>query len=276
MVGADLLTLEWLRTNGVRIGIILVLAVGLSWLGSAAIRRFRRRLEGPADQTQPLTLQRTATLVATLAYLIRIVVWSLAFLLILGQLGLDLAPLIAGAGIAGLALGFGAQSLVKDFLAGFFILMENQYAVGEFVEISAVGGLVQGRVEEITLRTTAIRAPDGTLSTVPNGNVQVASNKSRGLGRFTLEIDVPAGQDPEEAALRLAHVCEELRHDAEVRRFASWGPESLGLQMDGKGNAVLVVAVETKPSRRGEVERLLRLRLGTLFLTGHRPEEEPR
>jgi small-conductance mechanosensitive channel len=254
MLGADLLTFEWLKTDGVRIGIILVLAALVSWAGSVAVRRFRRRLEQPADQTQVLTLQRTATLVATLAYAIRIVVWTVALLLILGEIGIDLAPLIAGAGIAGIALGFGAQSLVKDFLAGFFILLENQYAVGEFVEISAVGATIQGRVEEITLRTTAIRAPDGTLSTIPNGNVQVASNKSRGRGRFTLEVDVPGGHDPQEAEHRLAALCDDLRH------------ESLGLQMDGQGTASLVIAVETKPSRRDEVEALLRLRLGALFL----------
>jgi len=179
ILDSDLFTLDWLKTHGVRIAIILGLALLVSKLGSISVRRFRRRLEQPTDGAPPLSLYRSATLAHTVVYVIRVAVWTVAVLMVLGELGFDLGPLIAGAGIAGIALGFGAQSLVRDFLAGFFILLENQFGVGEAVELSVVGGTVTGRVESLTLRTTVVRTEDGTVSVVPNGNIQVASNRSR-------------------------------------------------------------------------------------------------
>src|SRR5919109_203804 len=134
-----LYTVDWLKEHGPRIGVLLALAALVSWLGRAIVRRFRRRLEGGSGSiglTTAVSLHRTTTL--------------------------------AGAGVVGIALGFGAQSLVKDFLAGFFILFENQFGVGESVEISATGGTVTGRVEALTLRSTAVREDDGTVSVVPN------------------------------------------------------------------------------------------------------------
>jgi small-conductance mechanosensitive channel len=260
-------SVEWLKTHGVRIGVVLVLALAFSRVGTLAIRRVRRRLEGSVDVTAALSLQRTTTLVTTMAYAVRVVVWTIAILLILGELGINLAPLIAGAGIAGIALGFGAQSLVRDFLAGFFILLENQFAVGEAVEINAVGATVTGRVEALTLRVTSIRAVDGTLSIVPNGNIQVVSNKSRGIGRFTVEFELPEAMDPEEPAQRIDELCQKLRKDPAFQALVSWGPESLGAQLGDDGRIVVAVAAESKPSRRAQVEAELRARISQLFLT---------
>src|SRR6266542_462780 len=160
-----LFSLAWLRNHGIRIALVVALAVAVSCLGNMAVRRFRRRLEGSQGATIAVSLQRSATLAATLTSAIRTLVWSVAILTVLGELGFDLGPLLAGAGVAGIALGFGAQSLVKDFLAGFFVLLENQFGVGEMVELNVVGGTVTGRVETMTLRSTSIRHRDGTLST---------------------------------------------------------------------------------------------------------------
>jgi small conductance mechanosensitive channel len=179
ILNPNLFTLDWLKTHGVRIAIIVALALLASKLGSIAARRFRRRLERTTDGVPPPSLYRTATLANTVVYVLRIAVWTVAVLMVLGELGFDLGPLLAGAGIAGIALGFGAQSLVRDFLAGFFILLEDQFGVGEAVELSVVGGTVTGRVESLTLRTTSVRTEDGTVSVIPNGNIQVASNRSR-------------------------------------------------------------------------------------------------
>src|SRR5919197_1666621 len=187
--------LEWLRTSGVRIALVVFLAVVLSRLGSLAVRRLRGRMEGDPSATAELTLQRTTTLVQTVAAAIRAVVWTIAVLLVLGQVGLDIGPLIAGAGVIGVALGFGAQSLVKDFLSGFFILLENQFAVGDQVDLSTVGGPVSGRIELMTLRATWVRSREGTIHAVPNGNVTLVANRSRGEGLLDLEVRVPAGQD---------------------------------------------------------------------------------
>jgi small conductance mechanosensitive channel len=106
-------------------------------------------------------------------------------LLILGEFGLDLGPLIAGAGIAGIALGFGAQSVVKDFLSGFFFLLEDQFSVGNLVTLNAAGKELEGRVEALSLRTTELRDDAGTLHIIPNGNIMVVGNRSRTRGRRT-------------------------------------------------------------------------------------------
>ena len=109
--------------------------------------------------------------------------------MVLGELNVNLAPLLASAGIAGVALGFGAQSIVRDALSGFFILLENQFGVGTWSRCRRPADPVSGKIEALTLRVTALRAFDGTLHIVPNGNIQVVSNKSRGWARAI--VDVP-------------------------------------------------------------------------------------
>src|SRR5881396_2035047 len=130
-------TVDWLKTNGVRIALVILLAFAVSRLGTVAIRRMQRRLEGAPSATGAVNLRRTTTLVTTLTSAFRVAVWTIVVLLVLGQVGLDIGPLIAGAGIVGVALGFGAQSLVRDFLSGFFILLENQFTVGDHVELTS-------------------------------------------------------------------------------------------------------------------------------------------
>lgn len=176
----DVGTVEWLRTHGVRILAVVAIALAMSKGASIAVRRMRRRLDAAQGLTREHTIQRTATLTHALSNVAQVVIWTLAVLLILDQLGVNLAPLIAGAGIAGVAVGFGAQSLVRDFFAGFFILLEDQLGVGDVVDVYATGGNVSGTVETLTLRTTSVRGVDGTRHVIPNGNIQLIGNKSRG------------------------------------------------------------------------------------------------
>lgn len=171
--------LDWLKTHGSRIAGLLFGAVVVSWLGRRAVLRVQRRMHSAPDRERELELQRVATVTNILTNAVMVVVWTVVVLLVLGQLSIDLAPLIAGAGIAGVALGFGAQSLVRDTLMGFFILFEDQLRVGDEVVLSTTGGQVTGVVEDMTLRMTSVRAPDGVLSTVSNGNINLVSNRSR-------------------------------------------------------------------------------------------------
>ncbi|HXF56126.1 MAG TPA: mechanosensitive ion channel family protein [Actinomycetota bacterium] len=263
--GEAFLSLVWLRTHGVRIGVVLLLAVLLSGLGGLGVRRVRKRLEGPVDATRQVNLKRAATLTAIMANVVRVVVWTVAILTILAEVGINLGPLLAGAGIAGVALGFGAQSLVRDFLAGFFVLLEDQFAVGDYVEISAVGGTVRGRVEALTLRTTAIRQDDGTLTVVPNGGMQVVSNKSRGQGRVTVEVRIPREEDPGEVERRLDELLEELQRSPEVRRLVSAGPWKVAVEPVDEEVSIRV-AGETRPYRREQVEQELARRIRQAFL----------
>jgi moderate conductance mechanosensitive channel len=172
-------TVEWLRTHGVRIVALVLAAFVVSRLGRLAVHRVERRMRAAPDRERELELQRIATVTNILTNALMIVVWTVVVLLVLGELNINLAPLIAGAGIAGVALGFGAQSLVRDALMGFFILFEDQLRVGDEVVLSTTGGQITGVIEELTLRMTAIRAPDGVLSTVSNGNINLVSNRSR-------------------------------------------------------------------------------------------------
>src|SRR3954467_8290144 len=167
---------EFLLEKPARILLILLAAWIAGRIAVRGTRRFvsslhrrgaRRLLTGRSDQ-------RMATIADALASLVRVIVWVVAALLILAKVNVNLAPLLAGAGIAGIALGFGAQSLVKDYISGLFILVEDQYGVGDVIEINATSGTV----EEVNLRVTRLRAVDGKVWFVPNGEIRQVGNGS--------------------------------------------------------------------------------------------------
>ena len=266
-------TLDWLKTNGVRIALIVVLAFVVSRIGAVAIRRARRRLDSVSNTTGVLNIRRTATIVGIMTSALRVLVWTLVALLVLGQVGVDLGPLIAGAGIVGVALGFGAQSLVRDFLSGFFILLENQFTVGDAVDLATdIGGLrASGRVEALTLRITSVRGDDGTLYVVPNGNLDVVANRSRGQGRVMLEVRIPRGEDLPQVRGLLDSLCAEIRADHRLAGRLFSGPEVLGVDQLDSDTLLLRVAAETSPARAEEIKREITVRIEQRFApVGHR------
>lgn len=176
---APVFSAEWLRHHGARVAVFVALAVLVLTLARFAVKRMQRRLESAGTDAQELNLQRASTLTQSVSYVVRIAVWTVTILLVLGEFDVNIGPLIAGAGIAGVALGFGAQSIVKDFLSGFFFLLEDQFAVGDQVKLNAAGKELEGRVEALSLRTTEVRDEDGVLHVVANGNIMVVSNRSR-------------------------------------------------------------------------------------------------
>lgn len=180
--GASLELPGWVLHRGLPVLVILAVAAVVSAVARFAVRRMQRRIEGAGAEGERHLL-RAATLTHALSSALQAAIWTVAALLALGEAGVNLGPLLAGAGIAGVALGFGAQSLVRDFLSGFFILLEDQFAVGDRVDLAAAGGVVTGTVETLSLRTTSVRGDDGTLHVVPNGNIQLVGNRSRGGAR---------------------------------------------------------------------------------------------
>jgi moderate conductance mechanosensitive channel len=246
--------------------VVLVAAITLSMLARVAVRRMQRRIEGEGPVTEEQrNLQRAATLTQALSYTVQVSIWTIALLLILGNVGVNLGPLLAGAGIAGVALGFGAQSLVRDFLSGFFILLENQYGVGDLVDVNAAGGLVSGKVETLSLRTTSIRAFDGTLHIVPNGNIQIVGNKSRGWARAIIDVGAAYAEDVERVKDVLEELFQELTEDEELSQLLIDGPRVLGVERLGDYEVVLRVVAETAPSARIKLERELRRRIKQRF-----------
>src|SRR5919108_4380717 len=189
---------EFLVDKPLKIVVILVLAFLANRIARRGMKRALRTLQSGAVQERLGSLraatpeallrttehslraeQRIEALASVLRPLVTVVVYATAGFMILGEVGIELGPLLAGAGIIGVALGFGSQTLVRDFLSGVFILLENQFGVGDVITVNVQGQLVTGKVEALSLRTTDIRSFDGTLHSVPNGNILYTGNKSK-------------------------------------------------------------------------------------------------
>ncbi|MFK8022708.1 MAG: mechanosensitive ion channel family protein [Ilumatobacter sp.] len=185
------------------------------------------------------------------------VIWAIAIAMIIGELGLQLGPLIAGAGIAGVALGFGAQSLVKDCISGLFMLMEDQYGIGDVVDL----GEAVGVVEEINLRTTVLRGLDGTVWHVPNGEVQRVGNKSQHYSVALVDIDVAYDSDLDQVRRIIATTAGEVcASDAWVDKVLA-EPEILGVETLGADGVTLRMTVMVAPGVQWVLQREIRLAL---------------
>ena len=252
---------DWFLDTGLPILIVVGVAIVVTVLSRTAVNRFRRKLEGTASLTQEVNLQRATTLTAALSTTLVVLIWTIAILIVLGEFGISLGPLLATAGIAGVALGFGAQTIVRDTLSGFFILFENQYWVGDNVELQTPSGRVPGRVESLTLRVTSLRAFDGTLHIVPNGNILVASNRSRGWARAIVDVRAAYEEDVDRLRQVLEELFEELKGDRTLQDWIQEGPTVLGVERMGQDALVMRVVADTRPSKVMDVERTLRERI---------------
>jgi moderate conductance mechanosensitive channel len=258
----DLLAVtDWFAKPWVRVVFILAAAVLVTLLSRLVVNRFRKKLEGTASITQELNLQRATTLTGALSTALIVVIWVLAILMALGEFNFNLGPLLASAGVAGVALGFGAQSLVRDTLSGFFILLENQFGVGDNVEVQTPSNRVAGRVESLTLRVTSLRAFDGTLHFVPNGNIIVASNRSKGWARAIIDVRTAYEEDVEHLRSVLEELFAELKSDRTLAEWIHEAPSVLGVERMGHDALVMRVIADTRPSKVMDVERLLRERI---------------
>jgi small-conductance mechanosensitive channel len=252
---------DWFEDWGLAILITIGVAVLVTIVIQLLVRRFRRKLEGSPSLTQELNLQRIATLTGALTTTGLMAVWTVAILVILDRLDVPLAALFASAGIVGVALGFGAQSIVKDTLSGFFILLENQFGVGDIIELQTSASPVTGRIESLTLRITTLRSFDGTLHLVPNGNIQLVSNKSRGWARAIVDVRVAYGEDVDRVRSILDGLFDEVRADPTMSDWIREGPSMLGVDAMADYALVIRVIADTRPSKRWDTERALRERI---------------
>lgn len=238
----------------------------LRTLHSGAVREkvgaLRRRTPNALLETDEMSLraeQRINALTSVLRSVSTAVIFAIAGFMILGEIGLNLAPLLAGAGIIGLALGFGAQSLVKDFLSGMFILVEDQFGVGDIVDLDLQ---TSGTVEAVSLRTTRLRSVDGTVWHVPNGDIRRVGNKSQHWSRALLDIEVSYDTDIDHATAVIKRVADELWHEREdiLEEPEVWGVERLSIN-----SIVIRLVVKTRPADQYDVSRKLRQRLKEAF-----------
>jgi moderate conductance mechanosensitive channel len=251
----------WFWEWGLSVVVVLVVAILITIVIQVLVRRFRRKLEGSPSFTQELNLQRIATLTGALSTAGLAATWTIATLVVLGELGVNMAPIFASAGVVGVALGFGAQSIVRDTLSGFFILLENQFGVGDVVEVQTTANPVGGKVEGLSLRVTTLRAFDGTLHLVPNGNILVVSNKSRGWARAIVDVRVGYGEDVDRVRGVLEELFEEVRIDPSLSDWIREGPSVLGIETLSDYGQVVRVVADTRPSKRWDTERALRERI---------------
>jgi small-conductance mechanosensitive channel len=252
---------RWFELHGIKIVIYLAAAIVATIVAHLLVRRFAKKLEGKPSLTQELNLQRAATLAHALSAAFIVAIWAVGVLLVLSELDVPLAPLLTSAGVAGVALGFGAQSLVRDTLSGFFILLENQFGVGDVVAVQTVGGTVTGKIESLTLRVTTLRDFDGTLHVVPNGNIQFVSNKSRNWARAIVDVRVGYGENVDKIRGMLEELFDEVRMDEVLSGWIMEGPSILGVETLADYGLVVRVVAQTRPSKRWDTERQLRERI---------------
>jgi small conductance mechanosensitive channel len=204
---------------------------------------------------------RAQTLGLVLRSIATTVIWTIAVIMILGELGVALGPLIAGAGIAGVAIGFGAQSLVKDFLSGIFMLIEDQYGVGDLID----AGVATGTVEDITLRTTQVRDTSGTIWYIPNGTILRVGNMSQDWARAVLDVEVTADTELARALGAVKAVADELWEDPQWSPRILEEPDVLGVERIGPTGITLRTLVKTRPAEQFKVMRELRRRVCDAF-----------
>lgn len=261
--------------------LILFIALVANLLVRRSIRRFTDKIAQPGAQQKLQSIKRraptamvdtgslslrSASRAQTLALVLRsiasVLIWTIAVTMILGELGVSLGPLIAGAGIAGVALGFGAQSLVKDFLSGIFMLVEDQYGVGDIID----AGEASGTVEEVSLRTTRLRDVNGTVWHIPNGAIERVGNMSQQWARALLDVEVAYGTDLDAAQAVIKEVADALWQDRAWRGKILEEPEVWGVERMGPEAIALRLVVKTRPAAQFPVMRELRRRISDAFL----------
>ena len=267
---------DFLLGPALQILFVLLGAFLLNRLLRRGIRRFASRIEGSSEsghlkrireRTPSVFLAtgewnfrsaaRARTIAAVLRSLCSAVIFSFAVIYILGYLGLNLGPLLAGAGVAGVALGFGAQSLVKDFLSGTFMLIEDQFGVGDIID----AGEASGVVEALTLRTTRLRDPEGTVWHIPNGQIQRVGNKSQQWARAVLDIAISPSADVDAAQSVIRSAAEQTWADERFVAEVLDAPEVLGIEYLGPDGVAIRVIGKTRPGSQYTIGRALRERI---------------
>jgi small-conductance mechanosensitive channel len=205
--------------------------------------------------------QQIRTLASVITSIGVFLITFVAALELLPLLGLNLGPLLASAGVAGLAIGFGAQTLVHDFINGFFILLENQYDIGDNVRIAGV----KGTVEAMTLRATVLRDDDGTVHIVPNSQITIVSNTTRDWSQVSLRVAVAYSERSDKIVKLLQQIGDEVRQDPAYAHDIVADIEVPGIDRIGNGEAEYLMLVKTLPNKQYAISRELRRRIKDLF-----------
>lgn len=246
--------------RGIPLVIVAVVIVFVMRFVSALLKAVFTLLErGAASREQIAARRRLQTLSAISRGVAQVVVLFIGLMIFLRKLGVEVTPILASAGVVGIAIGFGAQSLIKDLFSGFLILLEDQFSVGDSVKI----GDVSGAVEQLTLRVTRIRSLDGSLTTIPNGTISTVSNFSKEWSRAVLDVDIDYAEDSDRASEVMLKTAEEYRQERPLLVIEE--PTMQGIDRFSAGALTLRLTAKTAPNKQADVVRELRRRIKLAF-----------
>jgi small-conductance mechanosensitive channel len=253
---------DWLLQHGTRILVIVLIGIGL-WFALKKLLPplLRRSIIKTKGESKEGIKKRTDTLTSVLMGLSKILIAIIVVFMILAEVDVPIGPALAGLGVAGIAIGFGAQYLVKDLIAGFFVILENQYRVGDVARIADIAGLV----EEINLRKTVLRDLDGIVHHVPNGEIRIASNYTRHFSRVNLNVSVAYGTNLDHAINVLNRVGQELAADENWSHLIRSAPQVLRVDNLGDSGIDIKVLGDVKPLQQWAVTGELRKRIKKAF-----------
>jgi moderate conductance mechanosensitive channel len=249
----------WVVNTGLKIFLILIVTL----IVIKGVGIFSERLTAllMKRQTDEEYKKRADTLASVIRHLLNVVILIVAVMTILAQLGVEIGPILAAAGIVGLAIGFGAQSLVKDVINGFFILLEDQIRVGDVVDVNGKGGLV----EKVNLKMTILRDLAGNVHFIPNGTIDIVTNMTKGYSRYVFDIGVAYREDVDEVIQVIKEVDEDMRKDPEFGEDILQPIEILGLDRFADSAIIVRARTTTKPIKQWRVGREFNRRLKKLF-----------
>ena len=249
--------IAWATTGGLRLLLIAVVAFVLVRVTGLLVARFEQEVSAGTDLEVLERAKRAKTLGGLVRNVIDVLVVVVASLMILREVGLNITPLLTGAGILGLAVGFGAQTLVKDIISGFFLILENEVRVGDVVGVDAYAGVV----EEMNLRTMVLRDLEGTTHIIPNGSINVISNRTKDFSYAVLDVPASYSADTDQIVSLLRELGAELRADDAFAPFILDDVEVLGVDAFGDSSVTIKARIKTMPIKQWDVARELRRRL---------------
>ncbi len=260
---------HWAKGSGLEIVLFatgaMLLARIVTWIGA----RITERIDANADETDSLVRSEAAkhrhALAQVITWVTLVIIYCGAAVAIAARLGVPVTSLVAPAAVIAVALGFGAQRIVQDILAGFFIITERQYGFGDLISLAVpnVNSPATGTVEDVTLRVTTVRTASGEVVIIPNGQITQVTNLSRDWARAVVDVPVHAAMEVNLVSDLLRQIAEDAYQEPELRKLLLDPPAVMGVQSIDVGNFQVRLVARTLPGRQFEVERILRAKIAT-------------
>lgn len=258
----DLIT-PWLLTHGLRVLVIIIIAYIAHRFGGVIIEKSVRKaiVADPNEKDKKAEEKREDTLIKVATGTFSITIWLAAVLMIISEFGIEIGPIIAAAGVAGIAIGFGGQYLIRDIISGLFIILENQYRLGDIIQVSGVSGAV----EHINLRRTTLRGLDGEVHYIPNGEIKVATNMTRDFSRINLNIGVSYDASITKVKKIINEVGTEMKETKAWKNKLLAKPKFIRVNEFADSAVIVRISAETLPAEQWDVAGELRKRLKSAF-----------